>query len=337
MRNTVLSLLLLLSVSGCSMMSVFEDQPPPSGDEPTPTLDQRPRLEDTWGPGEWAALLTGTFSSKDRNFSFNLPLISWYVRESERKGLAILGGALAYDMISVEYEEGRPRWRKLTSVGPLGIGGNITRESVLGDGQFRKTHWFFPFYRYHNTNGERIVYPLMIFPWALPPAEQTVPPETWGGEDGFPIDPEPIQRMPRAEPGMISADAPEIQPRPSAQPRFDPDPSLIGRPQPAISSSDPGSTGDSDVTATSGKRTSGNVAEGTLRPRREDPRNRPVTPPKTEAQRYTVKSGDTLYGLARRFYGSGEKWRRIYEANEAALRNRDTLKIGTTLVIPAAE
>ena len=49
---------------------------------------------------------------------------------------------------------------------------------------------------------------------------------------------------------------------------------------------------------------------------------------------HVVQKGDTLYSLALRYYGNRAGWDRIYQANRAALPNKDQLRIGQTLVIP---
>jgi nucleoid-associated protein YgaU len=51
-------------------------------------------------------------------------------------------------------------------------------------------------------------------------------------------------------------------------------------------------------------------------------------------QEYAVKTGDSLSGLALRFYGSIDKWSRIYEANAKKLTNPNYIYIGQKLVIP---
>lgn len=48
---------------------------------------------------------------------------------------------------------------------------------------------------------------------------------------------------------------------------------------------------------------------------------------------YTVKSGDTLEGISRRFYGTGRHWRRIAERN--GIDDPLCLRIGIRLAIPA--
>ena len=68
------------------------------------------------------------------------------------------------------------------------------------------------------------------------------------------------------------------------------------------------------------------------------------TPPKVEtkatvapsagSQTYTMKAGDTLYGVARRFYGDGKLWTKVFEANKDKIRDVSDIPIGTVLVIP---
>ena len=64
----------------------------------------------------------------------------------------------------------------------------------------------------------------------------------------------------------------------------------------------------------------------------------PAVPPQPEAtassQTYTMKAGDTLYSLARRFYGDGKLWTKIYEANKDKIRDVSDIPVGMVLVIP---
>ncbi|MFG0315793.1 MAG: LysM peptidoglycan-binding domain-containing protein [Planctomycetota bacterium JB042] len=50
--------------------------------------------------------------------------------------------------------------------------------------------------------------------------------------------------------------------------------------------------------------------------------------------KYVVKSGDTLSSIARQFYGAPTQWRRIADANPAAIPNPDRLKVGVEIEIP---
>jgi TP901 family phage tail tape measure protein len=60
---------------------------------------------------------------------------------------------------------------------------------------------------------------------------------------------------------------------------------------------------------------------------------KPATPAPAPANRYhTVKKGDTLWDIAKAFYGSGTEWKKIYEAN--ANPDPRKLQIGRKLLIP---
>jgi 5'-nucleotidase len=47
---------------------------------------------------------------------------------------------------------------------------------------------------------------------------------------------------------------------------------------------------------------------------------------------YTVKKGDTLYGIARQRYGDGKQWNKIASANPGL--RPETLKVGQTIQLP---
>ena len=53
-------------------------------------------------------------------------------------------------------------------------------------------------------------------------------------------------------------------------------------------------------------------------------------------QIYHVVAGDTLTKIATRFYGDSAKWDVIFEANKDTLPSPGDLRVGQTLVIPAA-
>ena len=53
-----------------------------------------------------------------------------------------------------------------------------------------------------------------------------------------------------------------------------------------------------------------------------------------KAQFYTVKSGDTLSGIAGEVYGDGSKYPKIFEANKPMLEHPDRIYPGQVLVIP---
>ena len=60
-----------------------------------------------------------------------------------------------------------------------------------------------------------------------------------------------------------------------------------------------------------------------------------IKPDKVEARTYTVKSKDTLWAIAQRFYDDGREWERIYEANIKIIGpDPDLIQPGQVLTIP---
>ncbi len=53
-----------------------------------------------------------------------------------------------------------------------------------------------------------------------------------------------------------------------------------------------------------------------------------------EFQTYTVETGDTLSGIARRHYGKAGAWRDIFEANRDVLDNPDRIFPGQVIKLP---
>lgn len=60
----------------------------------------------------------------------------------------------------------------------------------------------------------------------------------------------------------------------------------------------------------------------------------PVTPEAPSADRYTVSSGDNLWGIASRLLGDGNRWSEIYKANQDTVKDPSLIYIGQVLVIP---
>jgi len=54
-----------------------------------------------------------------------------------------------------------------------------------------------------------------------------------------------------------------------------------------------------------------------------------------ELRRHTVQKGDTLSGIARKYYGKSSAFRLILNANKEVLKGKDQLQIGQILVIPS--
>ena len=57
--------------------------------------------------------------------------------------------------------------------------------------------------------------------------------------------------------------------------------------------------------------------------------------PKQETT-YTVKKGDCLWNIAKKYYGNGAKYTKIYEANKDKIRNPNLIYPGQVLTIPSA-
>jgi tetratricopeptide (TPR) repeat protein len=64
------------------------------------------------------------------------------------------------------------------------------------------------------------------------------------------------------------------------------------------------------------------------------PSTPPANPPPASGRRHVVASGDTLYRIAQRYYGSGAKWPEILEANRHQLTSENSVRPGMELRIP---
>jgi nucleoid-associated protein YgaU len=72
----------------------------------------------------------------------------------------------------------------------------------------------------------------------------------------------------------------------------------------------------------------------------------PATPSPTSARAadappaaprtYTVVAGDSLSKIAKKFYGDGNQWKKIFEANRDTVKNPDLIHPGQVLKIPDA-
>ena len=56
---------------------------------------------------------------------------------------------------------------------------------------------------------------------------------------------------------------------------------------------------------------------------------------KPSGQNYTVKRGDCLWNIAKRFYGNGAKYTTIYNANRSKIRNPNLIYPGQVLWLPS--
>jgi LysM repeat protein len=56
-----------------------------------------------------------------------------------------------------------------------------------------------------------------------------------------------------------------------------------------------------------------------------------------QARTYTVEPGDTLSGIAQRFYGTTADWTRIYDDNTSVIQNPNDIYAGEVLKIPGSK
>lgn len=62
----------------------------------------------------------------------------------------------------------------------------------------------------------------------------------------------------------------------------------------------------------------------------------PAEKPAAAEGDYVVKSGDCLWSISQKAYGTGRQWQVIYNANKDTIKNPNDLRVGQVLVIPAA-
>ncbi len=58
---------------------------------------------------------------------------------------------------------------------------------------------------------------------------------------------------------------------------------------------------------------------------------------RVEEEIYTIKSGDNLSKIAKKFYGDANKYMTIFEANREVIKNPDKIYVGQTIRIPKLE
>jgi LysM repeat protein len=61
-----------------------------------------------------------------------------------------------------------------------------------------------------------------------------------------------------------------------------------------------------------------------------------VHPARVASRTYTVRAGDTLSGIAERFYGRAADWPTLYQANRSRIRQPGLIYVGQVLSIPGA-
>lgn len=55
---------------------------------------------------------------------------------------------------------------------------------------------------------------------------------------------------------------------------------------------------------------------------------------KSKKKTYKVKKGDTWHKIAKKFYGDGSKWKKIYKANKSKVKSSRSVPVGKTIKIP---
>ena len=55
---------------------------------------------------------------------------------------------------------------------------------------------------------------------------------------------------------------------------------------------------------------------------------------KATSRKYTVKRGDTLWNIAKKYYGNGAKYPTIVNANKKTIKNPNVIQVGWVLTIP---
>lgn len=81
-----------------------------------------------------------------------------------------------------------------------------------------------------------------------------------------------------------------------------------------------------------GNKTAATPANSTTTQPATDTQPPPINNKKTTT--YKVRSGDTLAGIAQKYYGDRNLWPQLYKANRSAIPDKDRLLPGTILTIP---
>lgn len=63
----------------------------------------------------------------------------------------------------------------------------------------------------------------------------------------------------------------------------------------------------------------------------EKERDKPTAP---KAKTHTVVRGDTLWGIAKKYYGNGAQYTKIYNANKDKIKNPNLIYVGQVFTIP---
>ena len=106
--------------------------------------------------------------------------------------------------------------------------------------------------------------------------------------------------------------------------------------QPEVAAEDPVRTADEGIVLEPEEGEPSAVAAGEAADESEVPSAEMTEPASTEMKftEYVVKPGDTLSGIAKKFYKDGRLFGRIYEANKDVIPNPNKLPLGAKIRIP---
>ena len=62
--------------------------------------------------------------------------------------------------------------------------------------------------------------------------------------------------------------------------------------------------------------------------------SKPQVKPQVQTRTYTIKKGDTLWGIAKKYYGKGSLYTKIYNANKDKIKNPNLIYPGQVIKIP---
>ncbi len=93
-----------------------------------------------------------------------------------------------------------------------------------------------------------------------------------------------------------------------------------------------GGCGDPEPTTQPAEKSEPQISKIDAKPVERD--NDFVEPGAMPGRTHLVQPKETLYGLAQRYYGNKNQWRRIYYANRNRLTDPNDLPVGIRLIIP---
>lgn len=93
-----------------------------------------------------------------------------------------------------------------------------------------------------------------------------------------------------------------------------------------------------EITAAGGEVVAvGDVRDVKLPPSSPTIDEEPATPAAPTPRTHTVAQGQSLFQIAKQYYGDGGRWKAIADANPGRVGERGAVRVGVTLVIPDAE